>query len=62
METKFGSIQKDPHSPLIRSCSFYMCSTYVRISELPPVPSQKKFHVAYEFSNEKSGSEKTEKN
>ena len=35
-------------------------STYVRFSEL--APSQKKFRDAYEFSNEKSGIEKREKN
>ena len=36
-------------------------SPYVCFSELPPLPPQKKFCNAYEFSNEKSESEKREK-
>ena len=36
-------------------------STYVRFSELPP-PSQKKFQDTYEFSNEKFGNEKRDRN
>ena len=37
-------------------------SKYVRFNELPPPLSQKKFHDIYEFSNEKLGGEKEEKN
>ena len=36
----------------------YIPSMHVRLSELPPSPSQKNFRDVYEFLNEKSGSEK----
>ena len=47
---------------LVRPCLSYMYLplTYVRFSELRS--SQKTFHDVYEFSNEKWGSEKREKN
>ena len=47
--------------PSVCPCSFYPPSTYVRFSELPP-PLSKKFRNVYEFSNEKSETEKREKN
>ena len=49
--------------PLFRPC-FLTCASPQRTFALVsyPSPSQKKFCFAYEFSNEKLGSEKREKN